>query len=399
MRETMMTMMMMIPVSSPYYAPSPSPSPAVTVTVTTTIGQSSPTKRVPLDFSPPLIAMVVVVATAFFIVTYFRLISRHLLTPILHVTNQLRHRWRSHPSDTHSIRITDDHDHELFETFQFLSPYGLEEEIIKTLPLSLYNKKRWVTESTRDDCAVCLLELEEDDYVRTLPVCRHAFHVDCIDEWLRSHANCPLCRAGIFRPDSPFVPLMAATIRPSLDEGFGFGFGFGYFESVITGVGESSSNSSRITPVVDESNSVSVSVSVSPGRSNGRRDFMLKRSYSFGFERSLVSDRLSSVSPWRYNRRGGGSKRPSASPFSSKQRVFSFRRGGLKSPYWLMRRSNTNTRLLFPLSESNVRSRRSKSLTSPMFMRSSMGFSSRMRCGDLEALLSPDRILPRNHRS
>ncbi|CAI0446955.1 unnamed protein product [Linum tenue] len=28
-----------------------------------------------------------------------------------------------------------------------------------------------------------------------LPVCSHAFHVDCIDIWVRSHANCSLCHA------------------------------------------------------------------------------------------------------------------------------------------------------------------------------------------------------------
>nr|DAD21325.1 TPA_asm: hypothetical protein HUJ06_022788 [Nelumbo nucifera] len=56
---------------------------------------------------------------------------------------------------------------------------------------------------------------------------------------------------------------------------------------------------------------------------------------------------------------------------------------------------------LFPLSESSVRYsgggslRRTKSLTSPIFMRSSVmaGFSSsRLRCGDLKALLSPERL-------
>ena len=32
-----------------------------------------------------------------------------------------------------------------------------------------------------------------------LPKCNHAFHISCIDTWLRSHTNCPLCRVGIVK--------------------------------------------------------------------------------------------------------------------------------------------------------------------------------------------------------
>lgn len=47
------------------------------------------------------------------------------------------------------------------------------------------------------DCSVCLNEFQEDDTLRLLPKCNHAFHIACIDTWLRSHTNCPLCRAHI----------------------------------------------------------------------------------------------------------------------------------------------------------------------------------------------------------
>lgn len=47
------------------------------------------------------------------------------------------------------------------------------------------------------DCLVCLSEFQENEVLRLLPKCNHAFHIPCIDTWLRSHTNCPLCRAGI----------------------------------------------------------------------------------------------------------------------------------------------------------------------------------------------------------
>ncbi|KAJ4965054.1 hypothetical protein NE237_016903 [Protea cynaroides] len=393
----------MTPASPPVYEFEWGPSPA-------TIHQTQ--AKMPIDFSPPLIAMVVVVATAFLVVTYFRLIYRHLLRPILSQIKRWRRRWRRwrhrRSYDPSATDIESIQSNPMFEStstaataaYHFLSPnYGLDEMIIKTIPLSVYtttkgsnSSKKWSYDAERD-CPVCLIEFEDNDYVRTLPVCAHAFHVDCIDMWLRSHANCPLCRAGIFRPESPFVPMMAGRIRPSLDERV--------LENLFLEQAES-----EIGPSIEES---SVSV-VSPRRNESedryRRDPLLKRSYSFGFERNFATDRFmlepTTASPWRYRRASFWSKRPS--PFSSlslgKSRVFSFRHyRGMKSPFFRRRPG------FFPLSESSLRfagggggggsSRRSKSSLSPMFMRTSVGMgfsSSRLRCGDPEALLSPERF-------
>ncbi|KAJ6357738.1 hypothetical protein OIU78_005560 [Salix suchowensis] len=43
-------------------------------------------------------------------------------------------------------------------------------------------------------CAICLNEFEEGEELRILPECLHSYHVDCIDMWLHSHTNCPMCR-------------------------------------------------------------------------------------------------------------------------------------------------------------------------------------------------------------
>lgn len=47
------------------------------------------------------------------------------------------------------------------------------------------------------ECAVCLSVFEEGEDVRKLPKCKHSFHAPCIDMWLYSHSDCPLCRARV----------------------------------------------------------------------------------------------------------------------------------------------------------------------------------------------------------
>ncbi|KAI6698275.1 hypothetical protein NL676_018394 [Syzygium grande] len=47
------------------------------------------------------------------------------------------------------------------------------------------------------ECPVCLSTLSEGEEIKRLSVCRHAFHTACIDTWLESQSNCPVCRASV----------------------------------------------------------------------------------------------------------------------------------------------------------------------------------------------------------
>ncbi|RZC74302.1 hypothetical protein C5167_049786 [Papaver somniferum] len=71
---------------------------------------------------------------------------------------------------------------------------GLEPSTIASLPI--YVHKQTDDNSSCIECAVCLvnLEEEEEEIARILPNCNHVFHAKCIDVWLISHSTCPICR-------------------------------------------------------------------------------------------------------------------------------------------------------------------------------------------------------------
>ncbi|XP_055829063.1 RING-H2 finger protein ATL54-like [Solanum dulcamara] len=77
----------------------------------------------------------------------------------------------------------------------YIRTVGLGEDVIDSISVFKFKKEEFLIEGT--DCSVCLTEFEEDESLRLLPKCSHAFHIPCIDTWLRSHKNCPLCRAPI----------------------------------------------------------------------------------------------------------------------------------------------------------------------------------------------------------
>ncbi|KAK1354930.1 RING-type E3 ubiquitin transferase [Heracleum sosnowskyi] len=61
-------------------------------------------------------------------------------------------------------------------------------------------------EYDNQECPVCLSVFEEEEEVRQLPLCKHSFHAPCIDMWLSSHLDCPLCRTPVELQDSSQKP-------------------------------------------------------------------------------------------------------------------------------------------------------------------------------------------------
>ncbi|KAJ6733609.1 RING-H2 FINGER PROTEIN ATL51-RELATED [Salix koriyanagi] len=77
----------------------------------------------------------------------------------------------------------------------YINFLGLQQSVIDTITVFKFKKDEGLIDGT--ECSVCLSEFQEDESLRLLPKCSHAFHIPCIDTWLRSHKNCPLCRAPI----------------------------------------------------------------------------------------------------------------------------------------------------------------------------------------------------------
>nr|XP_039257241.1 E3 ubiquitin-protein ligase RNF126-B-like [Styela clava] len=55
------------------------------------------------------------------------------------------------------------------------------------------------------DCSVCMESFVKDDKAKRLP-CEHMFHIKCIDQWLKLHNTCPICRTNIESNDTTSCP-------------------------------------------------------------------------------------------------------------------------------------------------------------------------------------------------
>lgn len=77
---------------------------------------------------------------------------------------------------------------------------GLDASVISSIPLFIYVSENQCKRGL--ECVICLSTFEENEIGRSLPKCNHVFHVECIDMWLSSHSNCPICRAPVVRDEN-----------------------------------------------------------------------------------------------------------------------------------------------------------------------------------------------------
>lgn len=78
---------------------------------------------------------------------------------------------------------------------------GLEKDQIQALPVITFGTEKFPVEGygSINDCVVCLSDYQKGDQLRLLPLCKHYFHVACIDTWLSTHISCPVCRHSVLQ--------------------------------------------------------------------------------------------------------------------------------------------------------------------------------------------------------
>ncbi|KAF8081024.1 hypothetical protein N665_0909s0011 [Sinapis alba] len=160
-----------------------------------TIHQISPSSAPPPitsnRISPIVLFVIVLISIIFFLCSILHLVIRYYL-------KKQRSSLSSSTTDSDQnpeLSDSDTYRRQLQQLFH-LHDSGLDQALIDALPVFLYKD---IKGSSKEpfDCAVCLCEFSEDDKLRLLPVCSHAFHIDCIDTWLLSNSTCPLCRGTL----------------------------------------------------------------------------------------------------------------------------------------------------------------------------------------------------------
>lgn len=161
--------------------------------------------------SPVLLLVIVILAVIFFVSGLLHLLVRFLLkrasfSPIYHSNRY------PETSGSHSLQ------RQLQQLFR-LHDSGVDQAFIDALPVFYYKDIMGLKEPF--DCAVCLCEFSDQERLRLLPMCSHAFHIDCIDTWLLSNSTCPLCRGTLLSSCLPMEnPLFNIDLSRELSNGF-----------------------------------------------------------------------------------------------------------------------------------------------------------------------------------
>lgn len=61
-------------------------------------------------------------------------------------------------------------------------------------------------EEDREKCTICLVNFEVDIEVRKLN-CKHLFHMNCVDTWLKCNKKCPMCRISCDDTKTTILPM------------------------------------------------------------------------------------------------------------------------------------------------------------------------------------------------
>ncbi|KAK7400347.1 hypothetical protein VNO78_11553 [Psophocarpus tetragonolobus] len=160
----------------------------------------SPTKHIKTTY---LIVSFSILATAFIVLCCYAIYVKFFSPRNRSIQTTL-----SRPQTEDDLLDDEEHGPVVDHPIWYIRTTGLQQSVIGAITVCKYKKDDGLIEGT--DCSVCLSEFLEDESLRLLPKCNHAFHLPCIDTWLRSHTNCPLCRAPIVT-DPTTLPSINST--------------------------------------------------------------------------------------------------------------------------------------------------------------------------------------------
>ncbi|KAJ8511916.1 hypothetical protein OPV22_002350 [Ensete ventricosum] len=125
--------------------------------------------------------------------------------------------------------------------------HGLDPSVIRSIPVIKFTgvgDGDAQQKTSSHDCAICLNEFREEERLKLLPDCSHAFHIDCIDTWLQFNANCPLCRTGITSSSVGLATDHIVVLAPRREQSGSFAVDVRDEVSDQTSRGEAASNPS-----------------------------------------------------------------------------------------------------------------------------------------------------------
>ncbi|KAJ4824660.1 hypothetical protein Tsubulata_045327 [Turnera subulata] len=152
------------------------------------------------DLTSKIAVLLIGVGSAALVVTIYHCLAMTWCNP----------RYRARAGAMRSIREP--------QPFAAETPSSVENSMAQLIPAYKYQKSGGLAGDVDDDrtCAICLCEFEEGEELRALPECMHSYHAACIDMWLYSHTNCPMCRTDA-TPLPQFMLITSNTTPPESD--------------------------------------------------------------------------------------------------------------------------------------------------------------------------------------
>lgn len=138
---------------------------------------------------PMLYYGLVVMGTAAIVLAIYNLI-------IIKGCNFRRHTQSEEPNN-HLVEVVVNESRRRFENSQrnLLSSFKYKKEVVAIKEGEEVQQQQG--DGDEYECPVCLSIYEEGEEVTKLPRCNHSFHALCIDMWLYSHFDCPICRTPV----------------------------------------------------------------------------------------------------------------------------------------------------------------------------------------------------------